>query len=376
MFCLHWASRLVRNICRQSVLISLLLASPLVLAGEIFEFNGHTYKIISEPANWEDASSAAAEMYLGDKQGYLARIDSARENAAILEAVMANLTDAQLAASLAQDGSETPFIWLGGSDKDSEGQWVWSDNGDQFWQGDFNGSAVGGLFTNWGVQPDSATGEEDALAMGLSDWPEPFYDLGSAGQWNDLDITTALGYVVEFSGVSDLQLAIEEPSAGGIHSGIGAVRGWAVSSDTIQQIELFVDNEYRFDIPHGGYRPDVGDIFEEIETANQSGYAATVNYSGLDKGEHTVTVKVTDSFGSVVERSANFEVARFDSPFIFEDELVELGWSNVYALGKSLTLRGAIIGGDQYTVTLEWKTATQAFEIVRIEKLIPPPPSE
>lgn len=366
----------MRNTLRQLALISLALASPLVLAESIFEFDGHTYKIITEPATWEDASAAAEEMQLADQRGYLARVNSARENTAILEALVDHLTEAQLAATLAEDGSETPFVWLGGSDKAAEGQWVWSNNGDQFWQGDFNGTPVGGLFTNWGVQPDSATGDEDALAMGLGDWPEPFYDLGAAGQWNDLDGNTSLAYVVEFSGVTDLRLAIDEPSAGGIHSGIGSVRGWAVSSDPIERVEVFIDDEYRFDIPYGGYRPDVGDYFAEIENADQSGYSATVNFSGLDKGEHSVMVRVTDSFGSVVERTINFRATRFDQPFIFEQDLVELGWSNVYALGKNLTIRGAVIGGAQYNVSLEWRTATQAFEIVRIEKLVSAPATD
>ena len=365
----------MRKTLRQLALIPLALVSPLALAESIFEFGGHTYKIITQPATWEDASTAAAGMHLGEQQGYLARVDSAQENTAILEAAMAHLTDAQLAASLAEDGSETPFIWLGGSDSLREGQWVWSNNGDQFWEGDFNGSNVGGRFTNWGVQPDNLTGGENALSMGLGDWPEPFYDLGSAGQWNDLDGNTALAFVVEFNGVTDLRLAIEEPSAGGIHSGIGAVRGWATSSDPIERVEVFVDGEYRFDIPHGGYRPDVGSIFEEIEGASRSGFASTVNFSGLEKGEHTLTVTVSDEFGSVIERSVEFIVTRFDEPFIFEEDLVELGWSNVYPMGRSLTIRGASIGEEHYNITLEWLTATQAFEIVRIEKLISQPVS-
>jgi len=358
----------VRKIFRQLAVISLVLASPLVLAESIFQFGGHTYKIIAEPATWEDASSAAAAMQLSGRPGYLARVNSARENKAILEAVRTHLTEAQLAASVADDGSETSFIWLGGSDSDQEGRWVWSDNGDQFWQGDFNGAPVDGRFTNWGVQPDSSSGEEDALAMGMGDWPEPFYDLGSAGQWNDLDGNTPLAYVVEFNGLSDLKVVIEEPSLGGIHSGIGMVRGWAVSSNPVERVEVFIDQEYQFDIPHGGFRPDVGNIFEEIENADRSGYASAVNYSGLDRGEHTLTVRVTDAFGSVKERHATFGVTRFEEGFISAQTAFELGWSRVSGFGKTLVIRGAVVNGKHYDLWLEWRTATQGFEITRIEK--------
>ena len=63
-------------------------------------------------------------MRVGQHQGYLARVDSARENRVILEALSAHLSDNQLAGTLANDGSEAPFAWLGGSDSASEGQWV------------------------------------------------------------------------------------------------------------------------------------------------------------------------------------------------------------------------------------------------------------
>jgi hypothetical protein len=359
----------VRNILRQLALIPLALAAQIAPADTIFEFGGHTYKIIATPATWEEASAAAAEMQLAGQQGYLARINSARENTAILDAVMAHLSEAQLAASLAADGSDTPFIWLGGSDKAREGQWVWSDNGDQFWEGDFNGNPVGGLFTNWGVQPDNATGNEDALAMGLADWPEPFFDLGTTGQWNDLDGNTPLVYVVEFSGLTDIRLAVDEPSPGGIHTGIGNVRGWAISSNPIERVEIFIDGAYQFDIPHGGARGDVGNAFPEIENSALSGYAAAVNYNNLAPGEHELVVRATDSFGSTIERTIDFEVIRFEKSFISATDDFELGWAGLTALGSTITIYGAMIDEHRYNLTLQWRTNTQGFEIIRIQKL-------
>ena len=362
----------MRRILRQLALIPLALGSPLALAESIFEFGGHTYKIIAEPATWADASAVAAELQLGGQSGYLAHVNSASENAAILEAVMAHLSEEQLAASLAEDGSDIPFIWLGGSDSSIEGQWVWSDNGDQFWEGDFNGTPVGGLFTNWGVQPDSSTGNEDALAMGLGDWPEPFYDLGTAGQWNDLDGDTPLVYVVEFSGLTDIRLSVDEPSLGGIHTGIGNVRGWAISSNKIDRLEIFIDGAYQFDIPHGGARSDVGNAFPEIENAALSGYSAAVNYNNLSPGEHELIVRATDSFGSTIERTIDFEVIRFEKSFIGATDAFELGWAGLTALGRSVNIYGAQIDGALYNLTLQWRTNTQSFEIIRINRLEQP----
>ena len=336
------------------------------LADTVFKHGGHTYKIVTEPASWHQASKRAGAMTLGSNEGYLARIDSSRENKAILNAVMNHLSEEQLEQTLAEDGSIAPFIWLGGSDADAEGIWIWSNNGDQFWRGDFNGFGVADRFINWGVQPDSATGDEDALAMGLDDWPEPFFDLGAAGQWNDLDVATRLMYVVEFDGTPDLRVAIEEPIAGGMHSGIGLIRGWAVSSNAIERVEVFIDGEYLYDIPHGGKRRDVGNVFEEIPNSDQSGYAAAVNFSGLVRGDHVLMIRVTDSFGSVSERSVEFGTARFEKSYISPDDYVDLSWAGISALGRRISIQGAWIGEQTYNITLEWRPESQQFEVTRI----------
>ena len=184
-----------------SVVAALTLLPAGAHADVVFEYGGHTYKLVELPATWHEATAAAEAMTLAGGAGYLARIDSAAENQAILEAVSTHLSPAQRANSIPNDGSEAAFVWLGGSDAEREGQWTWTNNGDPFWQGDFNGSPVGGRYTNWGIQPDNAGGAENALAMGLADWPEPFYDLGATGQWNDLEAGNKLVYVIEFDAV-------------------------------------------------------------------------------------------------------------------------------------------------------------------------------
>ncbi|MDC0411520.1 hypothetical protein OAM23_04450, partial [Luminiphilus sp.] len=57
--------------------IALSLLSAGAFADLIFEHKGHTYKLVENPASWDDARASAAEMSLGEEVGYLARIDSA-----------------------------------------------------------------------------------------------------------------------------------------------------------------------------------------------------------------------------------------------------------------------------------------------------------
>ena len=343
------------------------LALSLLPAGAfadlVFEHGGHTYKLVETPATWDDARAAAEAMNLGGQPGYLARIDSAAENTALLEAALNHLSEEQLAESRANDESGAAFIWLGGSDAAQEGRWAWVNNDEQFWAGDFNGSPVQGRFANWGIQPDNANGREDSLAMGLGDWPDPFYDLGATGQWNDLEADTTLFYFVEFEGKSDLKLGIEEPMRGAVYSGISMVRGWAVSSDGIDKVEVYIDDEYLFDIPVGGPNAVAAKQFPDIEESDKSGFASPLNYSALAEGPHTLTIVAIDNLGSKVTREHTFNVARFDKSYIGRQALIELGWAGITALGETVQIRGALIDGKYYNVTLKWVTATQQFEI-------------
>lgn len=352
--------------------LSLTLLSAGAHADLIFEHDGHTYKLIESTATWEQANNVAEKMTLGGHSGYLARIDSAAENRAIFDIVSGRLSSEQRDATTPNDGSGTAFIWLGGSDAASEGDWRWLNNGDPFWLGDFNGSSVGGRYHNWGVQPDDATGSEDALAMGLGDWPEPFYDLGAAGQWNDLDPGNALMYVIEFdTAVEPMQMNLDEPLNRSTQAGVGMIRGWVVSEEPVERIEVHLNGEYAFNIPYGDPRPDVGAKFPDSEAAATSGFSVPYRFSALPAGEHTLDVVVVDRFGNRTERSSSFEVVRFQKGYIGTADTPNMNWSYASALGKSITVRGVSIGGVSYDIELQWQTRSQKFEIVKIDRTRP-----
>ena len=70
------------------------------------------------------------------------------------------------------------FVWLGGTDKDKEGTWKWTD-GSPF------------EFTGWRPkQPDNYKGREDCLHMyRLGKWTD------NRGKWNDLRCDTKLHFL-------------------------------------------------------------------------------------------------------------------------------------------------------------------------------------
>ncbi|WKW47183.1 T9SS type A sorting domain-containing protein [Myroides sp. JBRI-B21084] len=156
-----------------------------------FTYNGKTYEIIKEKKTWVNAAACAVE-----RGGYLAEINDAAEQTAIFNQLNTN-AGITTSNTTAPDGGGAAYAWIGGNDMATEGMWIWDGNNDavgtQFWQGTKTGSPVGGLYNNWGNEPDNfGTNGQDGLAIALTNWP-----LGVAGQWNDVNDGNMLYYVVE-----------------------------------------------------------------------------------------------------------------------------------------------------------------------------------
>lgn len=162
-------------------------------ASNIYTFvhNGVSYEVVKQNETWTNAVACAVS-----RGGMLAEINDAAEQTAIFNAV-SNSAGINLNSTTAPDGGGGAYVWIGGNDLATEGTWIWDGNNDgngaQFWQGNYTGNPVGGLYNNWGNEPDDYLGQ-DALAMSLNGWP-----FGTAGQWNDVDHTNTLFYVIEYT---------------------------------------------------------------------------------------------------------------------------------------------------------------------------------
>jgi hypothetical protein len=75
-------------------------------------------------------------------------------------------------------------IWLGATDWTTEGDWAWPD-GTQFWTGGASGSALGGVYTNWGQKQPTGSGSNDCMQM------------DAAGQWREVGCKNTSQYVCE-----------------------------------------------------------------------------------------------------------------------------------------------------------------------------------
>ena len=128
--------------------------------------------------------------------------------------LVANIPANQFNRTVAADGGNGSYVWIAANDIAVEGTWVWDGDGTgplapiPFFQGTgASGASIGGRYQNFGHFPTLATqwepdnavsGLQDAAGMGLANWPRGF-----AGEWNDVQPTDALWYVVEFDAVPE-----------------------------------------------------------------------------------------------------------------------------------------------------------------------------
>ena len=81
--------------------------------------------------------------------------------------------------------SSNYWSWIGGTDEAVTGEWRWTD-GALFWLGGSNGSAQGGLYTNWVAGSPTNNGMATSCAI-----------LQSFAFWTDFDCARLERYVCE-----------------------------------------------------------------------------------------------------------------------------------------------------------------------------------
>ncbi len=177
-----------------------------------FEYNGKQYEIVKSLKTWEDAAADAVS-----KGGYLVEINDLEEQGAIYDEI---INGAGIATDYVtvNNGGGIAYVWIGATDKATEGTWLWDGNNDaagiDFWTGEGGngsggGQAVNEQYNNWGGtsvgtpnEPDDYGAGQDAGAIALAGWPAGTTMLGVASEWNDITNVAELYYVIEYGTTS------------------------------------------------------------------------------------------------------------------------------------------------------------------------------
>jgi serine protease len=186
-------------------------------------------------------------------------------------------------------------------------------------------------------------------------------------------VAASLAPPASFSGAASLPQPggviayLEEPVPGGSASGVGNIRGWAVSQRAVRRVDLYVDGTLAFAVPYGGSRGDVGAAYPAYPGAGNSGFSMAYNFGNLSAGSHTFMVHAVDDAGSYQDASSTFNVVRFTASFIANPgEVSLLGASATMLDGNTFRLNNVVVQGAIYNLTLRWSTATQGFVLVGI----------
>ena len=163
-----------------------------------------------------------------------------------------------------------------------------------------------------------------------------------------------------------LEVTLEEPVEGQIHTGVGNLRGWAVASEGITKVEILIDGVLAFEAPYGGSRGDVGGAFPDVAGSRESGFSLAYNYSAMAAGPHTITAIAYNALGETKESSASFEVVRFDSAFITDPNAVNLNSASCTVSSDEISVVDAQVDGSVLDLMLKWRRAEQGFEIIEI----------
>jgi hypothetical protein len=202
---------------------------------------------------------------------------------------------------------------------------------------------------------------------------------GGAGHGGGVQVSEGSGDYDKFSQYMNLlsqteeqpflEVRVEEPLAGDVLSGTGNLRGFAVASEGIDRVEIWMNGQYKFDAPYGGSRDDVGGspAYEGIEGANLSGYSLAWSYNLFDVGMNTIEAIAYDTAGNSASAISVFEVTKFHKNRIRDPGTVQLDQNSTCLLeGNEITILDALIEDRPYDITLKWKAGSQNFGIIEI----------
>jgi len=181
--------------------------------------------------------------------------------------------------------------------------------------------------------------------------------------------TCTVEAVFESSGTaSDIfKVRLEEPAAESVYSGVGNLRGWSVAAAGVERVEIYIDDTYIADVPYGGQRGDVGNLFPEVEGSDLSGFSMAFNYNNLQAGTHNITARAVNRNGQSTDAAAIFSVTKFHTTFFPAGTDVNLNVGQCSASRDEISVVGALLDGKPYDILLKWRTPSQGFEIIAVD---------
>ncbi|MGL5870742.1 N-acetylmuramoyl-L-alanine amidase, partial [Clostridium chrysemydis] len=123
----------------------------------------------------------------------------------------------------------------------------------------------------------------------------------------------------EIEDFKSYKMWIESPSNGANVNGTIDISGWALDSSGINDVKLYVDDEFVKNIESGLSRPDVENLNPGYTDGIHSGFQGKLDTNTLTSGNHTIKVKVTAKDGTKQEQSREIKINKRKEPRIWID---------------------------------------------------------
>ncbi|MDF2884705.1 MAG: cell wall hydrolase/autolysin, partial [Clostridiaceae bacterium] len=112
------------------------------------------------------------------------------------------------------------------------------------------------------------------------------------------------------SAYSSSLMCVDTPLNGQILSGDTNVKGWALNSSGVKEVDISVDGQNFGSAAIGQSRPDVATAYPGYINGTQSGFSYNLSTSNLQTGSHSLVVKAVGNDGSVMSRTISISVQK------------------------------------------------------------------
>lgn len=131
------------------------------------------------------------------------------------------------------------------------------------------------------------------------------------------------------------QMFIDEPSVTMINNTDINVRGWAIDSSGINNVNIYFDNNLLGNATIGQARPDIIKVFPNYPEADTSGYSYVIDVNKVNAGIHNLKVEAVGKDGTKQYREKSIQIVKplsrmyLDDPaqYIQTQDILIRGWA-------------------------------------------------
>lgn len=152
--------------------------------------------------------------------------------------------------------------------------------------------------------------------------------------------------------------------------GLGMIQGYATSPNGIDRIELYQDGQFYSNMPYGGIRADIAQLYPDYSDSLNSGFALRFGFRNLSAGLHQLKLVVYDKLQNSNEKEITVNVQKYGNEWASGND-VDLTTAACRVSDDKVFLDNILINGSPYDAQLSWDTTLQSFSVKEVSPAKP-----